>query len=258
MLHYEATIINIIMRSSMSEGYQDNGAMFTSSSHRVIFINETLQKMLKYPDTALSTMIGKPAFEILGLAHETYQQIIEQIGIEGKVNEQPLELYTQSGDILSVLLHGEANTDVGGGFAGIDYMFHPTEEQVVSSETEVDEVVPDNMIQEVMRYYFKRQLEGLDELMILWGGEKFSLYLHHVVNNTAQQHGWAVAMENNKIIVDTEMTLVEAYHGLLYKAAAYVKEALGDGIVHKQVEHINDKTNPSTFDYIERDWLKRL
>lgn len=241
----------------MSEGYQDSGVMFTSSSHRVIFMNETLQKMLKYPETELSALIGKPAFEILGLTNETYQQIIEQIISKKKVDKQALELYTQSGEAVNILIQGEANTDVSGGFAGFDYMFYATDVQVESVGADVEETNQD-MIQEVIRYYFKRQLEGLDELMMLWGGQKFSLYLNNVVNKTAKQHGWTITMEGNKITVNPTMTHMEAYHGLLYKAAAYVMEVLGDTVVHKQVEHINDKTNLSTFDHIERDWVKHL
>lgn len=241
----------------MSEGYQDSGVMFTSSSHRVIFMNETLQTMLKYPETELSNVIGKPAFEILGLTNEMYQQIIEQIISKKKIDKQALELHTQSGESLNVLLQGEANTDVGGGFAGFDYMFYATDVQVESAEADVEDIDQD-MIHEVIRYYFKRQLEGLDELMMIWGGENFSLYLHNVVNKTAKQHKWAITMEGNKIIVNPTMAHMEAYHGLLYKAAAYAKEMLGDTIVHKQVEGINDKTNLSTFDHIERDWLSRL
>lgn len=245
----------------MPEGYQDSGVMFASSSHRVIFINETLQKMLKYPETELSIMIGKQVFEILGITEETYLNIATEIGMQGKIDKQSLEVSTQSGKALSVLIQGEANIDVSGGFAGIDYMFYATEvieEQAEPIEADVDELVPNTVIQDAIRDYFMSQIEGLDKLMTVWGGEKFSLYLNNVVNSTAQQHGWAVTMESSKITVDPTMTQTEVYHGLLYKAAAYVKEALGDAIVHKQVEQINDKTDPNTFEHIERDWLKHL
>jgi hypothetical protein len=233
------------------------GVLFSNANHNVIFLNKTLQTMLKYPESAMSVLIGKPVHEILGISEEQYQQFARQVIAHGKVNELPVELQSHAGQTLTMLAEGITNKGVDGTFIGIDYSFR----EAVGIQTTVSgtaNAIPIELAHEVVRFYFKRQMEGLYQTMTNMGGNKLGNLLNEVVNTTAQRQQWNVSMTGNKITDDADSLTMDAYEGILYKAAAYVRKVLGETILTKQVEKVNQKTNPTTFDYIASDWHKKL
>lgn len=231
------------------------GVLFGNASHHVIFLNQALQTMLRYPESTLSVFIGKPVHEVLGIPQDQYQQVADQIISAGRVEELPVKVSSQSGDRLAFIIDAIMNKDNAGAFVGIDYTFRESDKALAETIASVEGM---DMAREVVRFYFKRQMEGLHQTMMLWGGNKFGNLLNDVVNSTAQRQQWPVTMQDNKIMDDPAGLRVESYHGLLFKAAAYVSKVLGESAMVKQVEKVNQKINPKTFDYIEADWHKRL
>lgn len=240
----------------MSQSSPTTGVLFSSANHKVVFLNKTLQTMLKYPEAAVSLFIGKPVHEILGMPEKQYQEVATQVIEQGQVDEIEVELEGHSGHKLTAIAEGVMNKDMDGSFTGIDYTFRQTHAVPTEVAHSANRVSGD-IAHEVLRFYFKRQLEGFHQTLTNMGGKKLGSMLNTVVNTTAENQQWNVTMDGDKIIDDAESLTLDSYRGLLFKAASYVSKVLGDSMMAKQVEKVNKKTNPKTFDFIEADWHKQ-
>ncbi len=232
------------------------GLLFSNADHKIIFLDKTLQAMLNFPEQAVSHFIGEPAFKILGLSEEQYRGIAEKVVNSGSLDAIPLELTNQQGEKVQIVAKGVSNTDNKGELISIDYIFTSEDATIISRSAANS--LPVDLAHEVVRFYFKRQLEGLYSTMKNWGGNKLGELFNRVINNTAQTHGWDVSMDRDKVSDSSDAMRFDVYHALLNQAAATVKKVLGEAALHKQIEKVDKKANPMTFDYIDRDWYKKL
>jgi hypothetical protein len=241
----------------MSQSLPVNGILFSNAKHQVIFLNKTLQMMLNYPESAITFFVGKPVHEILGIREDQYQTIAKQIIEQGQVENLPIELSDQSNQKLRVIAKGTLNKDNKGEMIGIDYTFY---EELEGSNKVVGKAssIPSELAHEVVRFYFKRQLEGMYQVTTNIGGRKLGDLLNEVINTTAQQQQWNITMQGDKITDDPTSLTIESYEGLLFKVASYVSKVLGQSIMIKQVEKVNAKTNPMTFEFVAAHWYKQL
>lgn len=239
----------------MSQAMSIQGVLFSNEDHNIIFLNKTLQMMLDFPETSISTFVGEPAHSVLGLSSEAYHNLVQQIVTQGQLIDEPIELKKQNGESISTITAGVLNTDDKGKVISIDYTFQAVDEALL---TNVSDSLSVDLVQEVVRFYFKRQLEGFYDIMTKIGGKKLGMLLNDVVNTTAQQQNWKVQMDGNTITDDANILRLDTYHGLLNKAASTVKKVVGKSVMQKQVNKVNKKSNPMTFDYIDEDWHEKL
>lgn len=233
-----------------------HGLLFSNANHRVIFINKTLQAMLNFPEKAASHFIGEPAHKILGISEAQYKIIARQVLNAGNLNSIPLELTNQLGEKVQITARGVSHKDNKGELISIDYTFIDPDLSDVSSPPGTDLSV--YLVHEVVRFYFKRQLEGLYSAMKNWGGNRLAELFNNIINGTAKTHNWDLSMDGDKITDNSDTMRFDSYYALLVTAAATVKKVLGDTVMSKQVETVNKKTNPMTFDYIDQDWYKKI
>lgn len=240
----------------MSEMTQHSGVLFANANHHLIFLNKTLKQMLNLPDTPVSLFIGKPVHEILGMSVSEYESLATRIINLGRVDDLSVEIQSRSGEKLSVVAQGMINKDNNGKLVGIDYQFHMADAGQIADTTIAPLSV--DMAHEIVRFYFKRQMEGLYEVMMQWGGKQFGSLLNDVFNETARVQQWRISMADEKISDSDSLMRLDMYLGLLYKSASYVSKVLGTAVMQKQIKKVNDQTNPTTFDYIEKDWYTKL
>lgn len=240
----------------MTQDDRSNGLLFSNADHKVIFLNKTLQVMLNYPEKAVSHFIGEPAHKILGISHEQYKIIAKQVLSSGNLDSIALELTNQTGEKVQITARGVSNKDNKGELISIDYTF--VSEDIVQISASPRTALSVDLVHEVVRFYFKRQLEGLYSAMKNWGGNRLAELFNNIINGTAKTHNWDLSMDGEKIIDNSDTMRFDSYYALLVTAAATVKKVLGDTVMCKQVEKVNKKANPMTFDYIDQDWYKKI
>jgi hypothetical protein len=232
------------------------GVLFADAQQRTIFVDTNLQKMLFISETDLGYFIGEPVHKLLGITTEIYNDLTRRLQKAQQVDMENLELRDQDGNLLTVSVDCTANRDASGNLMGIDLTINNTLQATDTVDNSIS-VISSKMAEELVRYYFKRQLEGLYEIMTHVGGKRLGQYLVKSINTTADQNGWNLEMSDSTIHIRSERLSFDAYQGLLFKAASYASTAIGSKIVGKRIAQVDERANPKTFDYIQQDWFQQ-
>jgi len=233
------------------------GVVFADAQQRTIFVDTNLQKMLLISEAELGHFIGEPVHKLLGIAAETYNDITKQLQHSQQIDTESLELQDQEGNLLNVSVDFTVSRNIFGNLMGIDLIIYDIFQATAITEDSVS-VISSRIAEEVVRYYFKRQIEGLYEIMTHVGGKRLGQYLVTAINSTADQNGWDVEASDSTIHIRSDTLPFDAYQGLLFKAASYASTAIGRKIVSKRIAQIDKQANPKTFEYIQQNWFQQL
>jgi hypothetical protein len=234
-----------------------HGVAFADAQHRTIFADTRLQKMLNIPEADLGQFIGEPVHMLLGITSEAYNELTQAIQQAQQFSKDDLNLQNQSGDSLKVSVEWSVNKDANGNIMGLDFTFYQAAQISVTSD-DSESTLSSEMAEEVLRYYFKRQIEGLYKVMTQVGGARLWQYLETAINATAEKNRWDVIINGNSVIINTDKLPFDAYQGLLFKAASYASTAVGNRLVKKRIAEIDAQSNPKTFEYIQSNWFEKL
>lgn len=235
-------------------GIQMIGTLFTDEHHSIIFIDKALQAQLGLTQESVGRILGMPVHSLFGFTMAQYQNFLDQYIKSDAQQEINLDLIGQDGNPIPSTVMGVLNIDSQSNLMGVDYRIKPNS----SFTAPIVSTLSDPLVNEILRFYFKRQMEVLYETATMWAGKRVGTYLNKVVNDTSQLNGWGVEMDANKITLSDDIQSVDIYLGLLAKAAVYMSSLIGERLVHKQIDAVNDNTNAMTFDYIDRNWFRTL
>lgn len=237
----------------MVEQAVNSGNIFTNEHHQIIYIDKTLQVLLGQTQDWIGKTLGTPVNDLFGLSLSRYQELLRNYQADGRFDNVSLELVAEDGQRISSLVTGVINRDEQNRQMGVDYHI----EVIATSTAPLNvQAVSDTIIDEVVRFYFKRQMEALYETTVMWGGIRLGDYLNKIINETSQENNWHIVMTTEKISIEEGAISVDAYIGLMAKASAYISSLIGSQLVHREIEAVNDKTNATTFEHIDRDWYK--
>ena len=230
----------------------NQGVVFADHQHRTIFADNGLQKMLSIPKGRLEEFIGEPVHKLFGISSQTYNEIIK----ESQPKLDNIELHDKSGKSVLVNLDYTVSKDAQDKLMGIDFTVRQSLGHVESDEALAS--IPDEMLEEVIRFYFKRQIESLFEVMSQIGGYGLWQYIEDAINESADKNGWAIAINGQDINIKTVSLPIDAYQGLLFKAATYSAKAIGKHLVKKVVDKVDQQSNSIVFEHIAKDWFEQL
>jgi len=237
----------------MAEQHLSSGNIFTNEHHQIIFMDNVLQMFLGQTTGWVGKILGTPINELFGLTFSQYLELVNNYEVDGHINNISLDLIGEDGQGVSSLVTGVINRDDQNRQMGVDYHI-----EVISTSVAPVNVQPvsDTIIDEVVRFYFKRQMETLYETTVMWGGIRLGDYLNKIINETSQQNNWHIVMDAEKVKIAGGAISLDTYIGLMAKASAYISSLIGSKLVHREIEAVNDKANPTTFEHIDRDWYK--
>jgi hypothetical protein len=232
------------------------GVVFADNQHRTIFADSGLQNLLLISKESLADLIGEPVHKLFGISSEIYKEIVKEPQKVQQSKIDSLELRDKSGNSVLVNLNYTVSKDAKGKLMGIDFTVYqamniPTANASVAT-------IPDEMIEEVIRFYFKRQVESLHEVMTQIGGRGLWQYIETAINTTAAENDWAIVVNGKDIVLKTATLPLDAYRGLLFKAASYAVSAIGKNLVKKRFDKVDEQSNPIIFEHIPKDWFDHL
>jgi len=232
--------------------------LMTNMLGKVIFMDNQALRMLKRHQHEARHIIGKPMHEVLGCDPGVAQDIMQAISEAGGIDEIALEITDSQGKQWQVGCSALATRDDDGTFVGADItlrmMTEATNLEDISSIQKPADTREENYLQE----YFKVQVETLHTLLQQWAGKKVSRYLEDIINETGQRNVWPVSMDNGYITVQLKRSDTDIYQALLARAISYTAGIVGDKIVMKELQRINDKTNPVALQFVKRLGLDDL
>lgn len=231
------------------------GALFTDNKHSIIFADNGLQSVLQVNATWLAGKLGKPVFDLFGFTITEYIEFLEQYVVDDRIAKTALDLQVGNGQVIPTVITGVVNTNAENDIMGIDYRVHATSTATAPINVNTME---DSIVQEILCFYFKRQLEGLYQIATEWGGRQLGNYLNRVINETAAYNTWDIVMDANNISISVHNVAQGAYLGLMTKAGSYMSTCIGSKLVQRQIVAVNKEVNPTTFDYIDQNWSKNI
>jgi hypothetical protein len=180
----------------------------------------------------------------------------------GSVREQLLEVRDTAGVTFRVSCTGVATYDAGGTFIGADLTLRniatdstpdtQPAHQVDSLDiliTQIQSEVKDLEEEEsLLQSYFTAQIRALEVLLSRLLGLQFRDKLEACINGCAQRNGWRISMEDGLFMIDLNDTEAEVYHTLLTEAVAYMVSVVGQSVVAKEMQMVNEQMSAKTLE----------
>jgi hypothetical protein len=230
------------------------GLMFTNSSHRVIFVDDKLRKILRYEFGQLTKILGMPACETFGMTEGDYLSFLAQFKLNQQGNEIEVRVYDALGHEHRLLTEVRITQDMHRKLLGVDYKFSHSQEKEASSNEAV--ISADDFA--LICTYSEAQLLALYALTEEWAGQKLSQYLVTLNQEIAQNEAWDIEISRTSIRVGKNLRDSNILLALLTKTAAYSKKLLGATPVIQRIESINKTTSTSVFKHIDQNWYQNL
>lgn len=230
------------------------GLMFTNSSHRVIFVDNQLRKLLNYEFGQLTNLLGKPVCEIFGMSESAYIDFLNQFKATHSDSAIPVIIYDALGQAHQLTTEVSITQDMHRKLLGVDYKF--------SHAQDIQAIADDDCINEKdfaqLCNYCEAQLLALYNLTEEWAGQKLSQYLVKLNQELAQEQNWDIEISRTKIQVGKNLKDNNVLLALLTKTAAYSKKLLGANSVIQRIESMNKSADVSVFKHIDRNWYQNL
>jgi hypothetical protein len=93
-------------------------------------------------------------------------------------------------------------------------------------------------------------MQALRNLLIQLGGSRLGRNLETMVNETAQRNVWPVSMQDGQIHVQLKSTDVDIYRALLAKASAYASSVVGERIVNKEMQKVDERMDSRIVEFV--------
>lgn len=233
--------------------------LMTNMLGQVIFLDQPCLQLLKRHHNEARTIIGKPLHEVLGIPQKTAEQIVKDVSKSGKVEITRIEVKDTQDTTLAVAVNAVATYDDKRSFVGMDLTLTPivTPSQVeLIIEFPTVETKLDSTEETFLQTYFTAQVETLRSLLVQLGGNRLGRNLEAIINETAQRNVWPVSMQDARVQVQLKNTEADIYRALLAKAVAYAVSVVGQRIVAKEMQVVDDRMDPRIVQFVKELGLR--
>lgn len=228
--------------------------VMTNMLGQVIFLDHPCLKLLGRHQNEARTIIGRPLHEVLGIASKTADQIIKDVSKSGHIEIQPLDIKDAHGRTLSVACSVVATYDDKRSFVGMDITLRPlatTPDAQLVIEYPTTEQHLDSKEETYLQTYFTRQINALHNLLIQLGGKRVGKNLEAIVNETAQRNVWPVSMQDGQVQVQLKSSDADIYRALLAKGVTYATSVVGERIINKEMQAVDDRMDPRILQFVK-------
>jgi len=230
--------------------------LMTNMLGHVIFVDQQCLHLLKRRQKEARQLIGKPIEQALGMQRKVSRQILNEINKRGEVEALELEITDASGKRKPVLLTAMGTRDDDGKFVGADITLQPLTEATGSFQgSEV--TVMDTQGRSYLQTYFKVQMEALYAMLVQWAGHRVAANLEDIINETGQRNAWSVQMEDGAVLVEMSHTDIDVYQALLARGLTYAASLIGNNLVIKELEAVNQQVDPVVMGFVQAMGLDR-
>jgi serine/threonine protein kinase len=214
--------------------------LMTNTLGQVIFVDQPCLRLLKRHHNEARTIIGKPIHEVLGIDKQLTDQLIQQVGKRGRVEQQRIDMKDAFGTVIGVMWSATATQDDKNAFVGADITLKPIQDVIVNSNdfNTVDRRI-DTTDESYLQTYFIKQMESLRTSMVQLGGKRLGSNLDKIINDTAQRNVWPVTMVEGKIDIDLHTNDADVYRALISKGIAYAVSLVGKKMVIKGMQGVD-------------------
>jgi len=230
----------------------------TNMLGHVIFVDQQCLHLLKRRQHDARQLIGKPMENALGMDRKVAKKILQEINKRGEVNALEMQITDASGKKKPVLCSAVGTRDDDGKFVGADITLQPLTEATGSFDPAVDETKMDTQERSYLQTYFKVQMQALYAMLLQWAGRGVAANLEDIINETGQRNAWPVQMEDGKALVELRHTDIDVYQALQARGMAYAASIIGNNIVIKELEHVNQQTDPVVMGFVQAMGLDEL
>ncbi len=226
--------------------------LMTNMIGQVIFLDQPCLRLLKRRQSDARAIIGKPLSEVLGIDRKQADNLIQQIGKSGKLDQVRLDIKDASGKVLGVWCSATATKDDKNAFVGADITLQPIQDMnLAASDSSLNAGVMDTNEQTFLQTYFVKQMEALHNSVVQLGGPRLGRNLDKIINETAERNVWPVSMENGQIKASLQDGAIDIYRALLAKGIAYAVNLVGKKMVMKGMQGIDKQLDASLLEYVK-------
>lgn len=233
--------------------------LFVNNQGSVIYLNNTMLRMVKRFESDARTIAGKPLYEVLGIEQKITEQLIQDVTKIGHVSNRPLEIVDAAGEKINVMCSAAATYDEKGKPVGTDLNFqyiHSPSVPEVGSELDEDDFTTGE--RSYIQLYFNTQIDALRVLLLRLGGPKLGETLIRILNETAERNEWPIEVKEEE--VEFGASEIEAYifNALWAKGISYAIGVIGVNVVEKQVESVDEQMGARAAKLAKKLGLKEI
>ena len=216
--------------------------LFIDMQGQVIFVNQSLLRLIEKRESEVRSVIGRPLNEVLGFEAAQTRALIQDVSRIGRVYDRPLRLPCSNGTHEQLLLTAEATYDEKGVCVGADLSLRSVSEGGAqgaflssgSASLDTGERI-------YLQLYFSSQFDALRVLLVRLGGARLGKTLDRIVNETSARSGWPVQINEGRLEIDALRVEPHVFQGLLAKTVAYVVTVIGPAMVRRQMQSVEDQ-----------------
>jgi hypothetical protein len=228
--------------------------VMTNMLGQVIFLDHPCLTLLRRSQNEARNVIGKPLHEALGIPSKTTEQIIKDVSKNGRVEIQPLDIKDTRGKTIPVACTAVATYDDKRAFVGMDITLRPiasTPDMQLVIEYPTVETNLDSKEESYVQTYFAQQVNAVYNSLFQLGGKRVAKNLENIINETAQRNVWPVTMQDGQVQVQLKSTDVDIYRALLAKASTYAASVVGERIVTKEMQKVDEQMDSRIIQFVK-------
>jgi serine/threonine protein kinase len=217
--------------------------LFTDVDGNVIFVDSYFLKLTGRPASAIRSLVGQSAQEVLGVPRETIQHWIKETSKVGQMQPHTVDIADVRGTPLHIAVSGNATYDEKGKCIGVDFTLRYAAGKSGDAVRHLS--TPSNVFdtqeKQQVDVYFSAQIDAIRVLLVRLGGNKLAQHLAEIINETSEANEWPVRMDNSQIYADLKELRLDVYRALLAKAVMYGSKVIGKQMVSKQVRAVEQQ-----------------
>lgn len=229
------------------------GLVMTNMLGHVIFMDHPCMKMLKRHQREARMIIGKPLHEVLGISKTLTDDLLKQVGNEGRIERLEFDVHDAHGVEFPVSCHMVATRDDRGAFVGADITLRDISSALnphLTHDFETAEKRLDTTEETYLQNYFRAQMKALRDLAVQLGGPRVGRNMETIVNETAERNVWPLRMENGEVAIEIRSNDADIYRALLAKAVVYVVSLIGERMVLREMQAVEKKMDKRILDAV--------
>jgi serine/threonine protein kinase len=237
----------------------DAALLMTNMIGQVIFLDLPCLWLLRRRQSDMRALIGKPLHEVVGIPKAQADQIIQQIGKSGQLEQTRLDIKDGQGLSIGVWCKATATRDDKGAFIGADITLEPLQKTIQPiPESSAGASAMDTTEESFLQAYFIKQMGALRQSLVQLGGPKVGRNLDRIINETAARNVWPVSITNEQITVNLRDADIDVYRALLAKALAYVVSLVGKKMALKGLQAVDQQLDERLLNVAKQLRIKEL
>jgi hypothetical protein len=235
--------------------------IFTNANYHAIFADRLFMHSLG--ETASEVFAGVPLNKILLLDVPTENRLMENVRKNLAVENYPISYHSAAGDVIQTAGTAIVANDEMGTFLGVDLVLKPSQRAgastgTIASHTDVIRAYVDmetisrdpTQPRTFTQSYIVAQFNALQVMLARLNGPASRAAFEKITDNAARSMGLPISMENGCLIFSKMDIDINGYRNLMQTAVNYAVNAVGKGIVKREMLLVDKCVRPGTLELI--------